>query len=120
MEQIIFEMETADPDDFMTLLWLADHPDVALIGVVVTPGSHDQCQLVRWGLDRCGKRHIDPARLKHRLRPKHRLLKARYFAGNKAKCWRIVFFGIIQGDLHTEANAQHRTTIANHLAQGFV
>lgn len=56
--KIIFEMETSDPDDFMTLLWLADHPGVDLLGVVVTPGSHDQCQLVRWGLDRCGYHDI--------------------------------------------------------------
>lgn len=54
MQRIIFEMETSDPDDFMTLLWLADHPGVELLGVVVTPGSRDQCQLVRWGFDRCG------------------------------------------------------------------
>ncbi|WP_437597146.1 hypothetical protein WMF28_31515 [Sorangium sp. So ce590] len=52
---MIFEMETSDPDDFMTLLWLADHPGVELLGVLVTPGSQDQCQLVRWGLDRCGR-----------------------------------------------------------------
>lgn len=51
---VIFEMETSDPDDFMTLLWLADHPGVNLVGVMVTPGSRDQCQLVRWGLDLCG------------------------------------------------------------------
>lgn len=56
--KIIFEMETSDPDDFMTLLWLADHPDVDLLGVVLTPGSHDQCQLARWGLDRCGRQAI--------------------------------------------------------------
>ncbi len=55
MRRIVFEMETSDPDDFMTLLWLADHPGVELAGVVVTPGSRDQCQLVRWGLDRCGR-----------------------------------------------------------------
>ena len=54
-KRIVFEMETSDPDDFMTLLWLADHPDVELLGVLVTPGSKDQCQLVRWGLDRCGR-----------------------------------------------------------------
>jgi len=47
MRRIVFEMETSDPDDFMTLLWLADHPGVELAGVVVTPGSQDQCQLVR-------------------------------------------------------------------------
>ncbi len=37
-------METSDPDDFMTLLWLADHPGVELLGMVVTPGSRDQYQ----------------------------------------------------------------------------
>lgn len=30
---IVFEMETSDLDDFMTLLWLADHPDVELLAV---------------------------------------------------------------------------------------
>jgi len=55
MQRIIFEMETSDPDDFMTLLWLADHPDVDLLAVLVTPGSNDQCRLIRWGLDHCGR-----------------------------------------------------------------
>lgn len=55
MPQIVFEMETSDPDDFMTLLWLADHPELELLAVLVTPGSRDQCQLVRWALDRCGR-----------------------------------------------------------------
>lgn len=58
MRRVVFEMETADPDDFMTLMWFADHPAVELAGVVVTPGSRDQCQLVRWGLDRCGRRDV--------------------------------------------------------------
>lgn len=58
MRRIVFEMETSDPDDFMTLLWLADHPGVELAGVVVTPGSRDQCQMVRWGLDLCGRQDV--------------------------------------------------------------
>jgi pyrimidine-specific ribonucleoside hydrolase len=58
MRRFVFEMETADPDDFMTLLWLADHPEIELLGVLVTPGSMDQCRLVRWGLDRCGRTNI--------------------------------------------------------------
>ena len=56
--RFIFEMETSDPDDFMTLLWLADHPEIDLAGVLVTPGSQDQCQLVRWGLDQCGRSDV--------------------------------------------------------------
>lgn len=55
---VLFEMETSDPDDFMTLLWLADHPELSLEAVVVTPGSADQCQLVRWGLDLCGRKDV--------------------------------------------------------------
>lgn len=58
MTKVLFEMETSDPDDFMTLLWLADHPELELLGVVVTPGSADQCQLVRWGLDHCGRTDV--------------------------------------------------------------
>jgi hypothetical protein len=27
---VLFEMEASDPDDFMTLLWLADHPGLEL------------------------------------------------------------------------------------------
>ncbi len=61
--RVIFEMETSDPDDFMTLLWLADHPEVDLLAVLVTPGSADQCQLVRWGLDHCGRPEIPIAGL---------------------------------------------------------
>jgi pyrimidine-specific ribonucleoside hydrolase len=58
MQRVIFEMETSDPDDFMTLLWLADHPEVELLAVLITPGSRDQCQLVRWGLDHCGRTDV--------------------------------------------------------------
>lgn len=50
---VIFEMETSDPDDFLTLCWLADHPDVDLVAVLVTPGGEDQCRIVRWALDQC-------------------------------------------------------------------
>lgn len=55
---LILEMETSDPDDFLTLCWLADHPDVDLRAVVVTPGTVAQCRLVRWGLDKCGKTDV--------------------------------------------------------------
>ena len=58
MQRVVFEMETSDPDDFMTLLWLADHPQVELAAVLVTVGSRDQCQLVRWALDRCDRAQV--------------------------------------------------------------
>lgn len=58
-------METSDPDDFLTLLWLADHPGVDLRAALVTPGGRDQCQLVRWGLDRCGRKDVPVGAFHH-------------------------------------------------------
>ena len=46
---LVWDMETGDPDDFMTMLWLADHPKINLKAVTVTPGSQAQIGLVRWG-----------------------------------------------------------------------
>jgi pyrimidine-specific ribonucleoside hydrolase len=51
----VWDMETGDPDDFLTLLLLADHPAVRLRAVTVTPGTPDQIGLVRWALARLGK-----------------------------------------------------------------
>lgn len=48
-------METADPDDAMTLAWLATHPRVNLRGVTITPGGNDQVRLVRTILRRLGR-----------------------------------------------------------------
>jgi inosine-uridine nucleoside N-ribohydrolase len=47
---IIWDMETSDPDDFITLLLLLDHPAVDLRAVTITPGSPDQVGLVRAAL----------------------------------------------------------------------
>ncbi|MBU0550232.1 nucleoside hydrolase [Myxococcota bacterium] len=44
---ILLEMETSDPDDFMTLALLCGHPRAALKGVVVTPGTPHQIGVVR-------------------------------------------------------------------------
>ena len=57
-QPVIFEMETSDPDDFLTLCWLADHPELDLVAVVATPGGRDQCQLARWALNACGKPNV--------------------------------------------------------------
>jgi pyrimidine-specific ribonucleoside hydrolase len=57
-DPIVFEMETADPDDFLTLCWLADHPTLDLVGVLVTPGGEDQCRAVQWALDTCERPFI--------------------------------------------------------------
>lgn len=47
---VVFEMETQEPDDFLTLLWLLGHPRIDLRGVVLTPGSPWQIGLVRKAL----------------------------------------------------------------------
>ncbi len=46
----IFDMETQDPDDFLTLLLLLGHPDVDLRAVTITPGTRAQVGLVRQAL----------------------------------------------------------------------
>lgn len=47
MINIIYNMETADPDDAFTLCMLSSHPKVNLVGVTVTPGSAEQVTLVK-------------------------------------------------------------------------
>lgn len=47
MKPILFDMETSDPDDALTLCMLASHPKVNLVGVTVTPGSTHQIGVVR-------------------------------------------------------------------------
>ena len=53
--KLVWDMETGDPDDFLTLLWLADHPRIDLRAVTVTPGSRAQIGVVRWGLRALGR-----------------------------------------------------------------
>ncbi|WP_327001874.1 nucleoside hydrolase [Dactylosporangium sp. NBC_01737] len=53
--ELIWDMETSDPDDFVTLLLLLGHPRVDLIGVTVTPGTPDQVGVVRRALDWFGR-----------------------------------------------------------------
>jgi pyrimidine-specific ribonucleoside hydrolase len=52
MIDVVRDMETGDPDDFLTLLLPAGHPAVRLRAVTVTPGTPDQIGLVRWALRR--------------------------------------------------------------------
>ncbi|MGH1517950.1 nucleoside hydrolase [Chryseobacterium sp. JK1] len=53
-----FDMETADPDDPMTLAILATHPKVNLISVSVHPGGTDQIGFVRHVLRILGREDI--------------------------------------------------------------
>lgn len=47
MINVVWDMETSDPDDYLTLLLLIDHPDVNLKAVNITPGTPWQIGLVR-------------------------------------------------------------------------
>jgi inosine-uridine nucleoside N-ribohydrolase len=44
---VIFDMETGDPDDWITLCLLASHPGTNLRAVTVTPGTAEQVGLIR-------------------------------------------------------------------------
>jgi inosine-uridine nucleoside N-ribohydrolase len=47
MLDVIWDMETNDPDDFLTLLFLLGHPQVHLHAVTICPGTPEQVGLVR-------------------------------------------------------------------------
>lgn len=47
MIDVVWDMETSDPDDYLTLLLLLDHPEVRLKAVTITPGTAHQVGLVR-------------------------------------------------------------------------
>lgn len=51
MIDIVWDMETNDPDDFITLLMLAGHPQVNLKAVTILPGSPAQVGFVRHALN---------------------------------------------------------------------
>jgi len=55
MTDIVLDMETGDPDDFLTLLLLLGHPRANLKAVTVTPGTTEQIGLVRWACKQLGK-----------------------------------------------------------------
>ncbi|GAA3288666.1 nucleoside hydrolase [Dactylosporangium vinaceum] len=54
-QAVVWDMETGDPDDFITLLLLAGHPAVDLRAVTVTPGTAAQIGVVRHGLRLLGR-----------------------------------------------------------------
>jgi pyrimidine-specific ribonucleoside hydrolase len=53
--EVLFDMETSDPDDVATLCFLCYHPEINLGAVTVTPGTLDQVGLVKGFLRRCHK-----------------------------------------------------------------
>lgn len=51
----IYDMETNDPDDYMTLCLLCSHPGVTLRAITLTPGSPEQVGLVKYVLAKTGR-----------------------------------------------------------------
>ena len=54
----VWDMETGDPDDAMTLCVLATHPRVDLLGVTVFPGGQDQVGLAKDILSLLGRSDV--------------------------------------------------------------
>src|SRR5512135_1698267 len=54
---IVFDMETSDPDDVLALCILCTHPAASLRAVTITPGSRAQVGIVRHVLDRLGHKN---------------------------------------------------------------
>ena len=59
MNPYIFDAETNDPDDYLTLLLLLGHPQVDLKAVTITPGSREQVSLVRQTLRICNREDVE-------------------------------------------------------------
>jgi pyrimidine-specific ribonucleoside hydrolase len=56
--QIVLDMETGDPDDFFTLLFLLGHPLVHLKAVTVVPGTPDQIGFLRYVFHRFNRNDL--------------------------------------------------------------
>lgn len=53
-QPVVFDMETSDPDDVLTLALLADHPAIELVALTVNPGTDAQIGVVMEVLRRVG------------------------------------------------------------------
>jgi len=100
--RLLWDMESGDPDDFITLLLLLGHPSVDLRGVTVTPGGADQIGLVRWALDAFGRDDIrlgafhDPAKLERMDKRDHGKVK------NRVSRWHYKVYGEIPSSYEAE------------------
>lgn len=56
--RLVFDLETSDPDDVLTLCFLATHPKVDLRAVTLFPGGQDQVGVVRHVLNLVGRGDI--------------------------------------------------------------
>ena len=58
MIDIIWDMETGDPDDVLNLCLLSTHPRVNLRAVTINPGSDEQVGIARHILSLVGKSQV--------------------------------------------------------------
>jgi len=56
--QVVLDMETGDPDDFITLLLLLGHPMVHLKAVTIVPDTPDQIGFLRYVLNRFNRNDL--------------------------------------------------------------
>lgn len=94
MIDIIFDMETDDPDDFITLLFLLGHPQVNLKAVTVFPGSPQQIDFIRRAINNWF--NIDIPIGSHNLKtPKSRISD-----------WHYQAYGITEQSIEAESAGQ--------------
>lgn len=97
MIDVIWDMETGDPDDFITLLLLLGHPRVNLLGVTVTPGTPDQVGVVRQALAWFDRRiPVGAFNLDHQTKAREELGEGRH--GHRGACvssWHYRAYGDI-------------------------
>ena len=90
---VVWDMETGDPDDFITLLFLLGHPTVKLKAVTVTPGTPDQIGVVRHALALFGRAlPVGAFNIEHQT--KSELVEGRH--GERGRCvssWHYAAFG---------------------------
>ena len=56
--EVVLDMETGDPDDFVTFLFLLGHPKVNLKAVTIVPGTEDQIGFLRYVLHRFNREDL--------------------------------------------------------------
>lgn len=55
MTPVVMELETNDPDDFLTLLFALESPDIEIKAINLVPGFPEQIGLIQWALSEHGK-----------------------------------------------------------------
>lgn len=94
MIDIIYDMETDDPDDFLTLLLLLGHPQVNLKAITVFPGSPQQIGFIRHAVNTWFNQDI-PIGAHNLKTPKSRLSE-----------WHTLAYGVTEPSLDADIAGQ--------------